>query len=366
MAQGNKRFPAQPEKGAAVTLQHIGEKLGFSRTTISLALRDHARISADTKKKVVAMAKRLGYEPDQIARTLATGRSNLIGVVVPNTADHVYAEVFRGIEDAAQAANYHVLLSNGSYDTGHTAGRVREMMRLKVAGVIAAPPFESASAPIPLFWREIKRSGFPVVMLNRELIPPVFHQVTVDNRGGIRLALEALKSLGHKRVAYITGSVDMIPIRQRLEAFCQFSAEYGFDKEAQLIESSEFSAKGGYESCARLWERLKKKPTAIMVFSDAPSLGVMRYLYEHRVRIPEQVSVLGFDGTDSSEFSQISLSTVATPLYEMGKQAFHLLKDETGRRQGSPRSVVLPVRLIMRESVTSLTPSKTPTTAKQL
>jgi LacI family transcriptional regulator len=358
MAKRTNRPPAQPEKAVAVTLQHIGEKLGLSRTTISLALRDHSRISAETKKRVMATAKRLGYEPDQVARALATGRSNLVGVVVPNTADHVYAEVFRGIEDAAQAANYHVLLSNGSYDGGHTAGRVREMMKLKVAGVIAAPPFESSSSPIPVFWKEMKRSGFPIVMLNRELAPPVFHQVTIDNKGGIRLALEALKSLGHKRVAYITGSVDMIPIRQRLDAFREFSTQYGFDKDAQLIESSELSAQGGYESCARLWGRLKKKPTAIMVFSDAPSLGVMRYLNEHRIRIPDHVSVLGFDGTDSSEFSQTSLSTVATPLYEMGRQAFHLLKDEIDRHQSQPQSIVLPVRLIMRESVTSPAPSR--------
>lgn len=346
-----KGIPIQKERAVAVTLQHIGEELGLSRTTISLALRDHARISPATKKKVVAMAKRLGYKPDQIARTLATGRSNLIGVVVPNTADHVYAEVFRGIEDAAQAANYHVLLSNGSYDRVHTVGRVREMLSLKVAGVIAAPPFESSSSRVPAFWKEIKRSQFPLVILNRELAPPVFHQVTIDNRGGIRLALEALNSLGHKRVAYISGSVDMIPIRQRLEAFREFSVKYGFDKDAQLLAFSELSAQGGYESCAKLWEGLKNKPTAIMVFSDAPSLGVMRYLYEHRIRVPEQVSVLGFDGTDSSEFSQISLSTVATPMYEMGQQAFHLLKEEMSRHQIRARSILLPVRLIMRESV---------------
>jgi DNA-binding LacI/PurR family transcriptional regulator len=353
MAYRNPRRPAKSEKSDVVTLQHIGDKLGLSRTTISLALRDHTRISTETKKKVAAMAKRLGYEPDQIARTLATGRSNLIGVVVPNTADHVYAEVFRGIEDAAQKASYNVLLSNGSYNSDHTARRVQEMMKLKVAGVIAAPPFDSPSKPLSSYWKEMKRSGFPVVMLNRELIPPVFHQVTLDNKGGIRLAMEALKSLGHKRVAYVTGAVDMIPIRQRLDAFRQFSEQYGFDRDPELIESSELSARGGYESCSRLWNRLRKKPTAIMVFSDTPALGVMRCLAERSIRIPEQVSVLGYDGTDSSEYSQPSLSTVATPLYEMGREAFQLLTDEMERRHSRPQSVVLPPRLILRESVTS-------------
>ena len=335
-----------------VTLQHIADKLGLSRTTISLALRNHPRISAATRKRVVNSAKRLGYEPDQVARTLATGRSNLIGVVVPNTADHVYAEVFRGIEDAAQSAGYHVLLSNGSYDADQTASRIREMMRLKIAGIIAAPPFMLTSVPLPAFWRDIKRSAFPFVLLNRELNPPQFHQVTIDNKGGIRLAMEALSSLGHRRVAYITGSVDITPIRQRQEAFqrAMFAIRLRYDP--QLIERCELSAQGGFEGCANLWSRLKKKPTAIMVFSDTPSLGVMRFLGENQIRIPQDVSVLGFDGTDSSEFSHISLSTVATPMFEMGKQAFRLLDEEMERHQPRPRSIVLPVQLIIRESVT--------------
>jgi DNA-binding LacI/PurR family transcriptional regulator len=339
------------KKSSPVTLQHIGDKLGLSRTTISLALRNHPRISVATRKKIAATASKLGYKPDQVARALATGRSNLIGIVVPNIADHVYAEVFRGIEESAQLAGYHLLLSNGSYDAENTAGRLSDMMRLKIAGIIAAPPFQSESLPAAPLWKDIKKSGFPIVLLNRELDPPVFHQVTIDNKGGIRLAMETLASLGHKRVAYITGSVDIIPIRQRYKAFREFSPNYGFDIDDQLIEHCEFSAQGGYESCARLWTRLKKKPTAIMVFSDTPAQGVMRFFHQQNIRVPEAVSVLGFDGTDSSEFSQISLSTVVTPLYEMGKQAFQLLEKEMDRPLPQPRSILLPVRLVVRESV---------------
>ena len=344
----------EKKKTGAVTLQHIGDKLGLSRTTISLALRNHPRISDATKKRIAATASKLGYEPDQVARTLATGRSNLIGVVVPNIADHVYSEVFRGIEESAQLAGYHVLLSNGSYEAANTAGRLSDMMKLKIAGIIAAPPFQSESLPAAPLWKEIKKSGFPFVLLNRELDPPIFHQVTIDNKGGIRLAMEMLSSLGHKRVAYMTGSVDIIPIRQRYKAFRELSPKYGFDVDEQLVERCELSAQGGYESCVRLWGRLKKKPTAIMVFSDTPAQGVMRFLHQQNIRVPEAVSVLGFDGTDSSEFSQISLSTVVTPLYEMGKQAFHLLAQEMDAPQAQPRSILLPVRLVVRESVSRI------------
>ncbi len=337
--------------GQAVTLQHVGDRLGLSRTTISLALRNHPRISAATKKKVFAAAEQLGYQPDQVARALATGRSSLIGVVVPNTTDHYYAEVFRGIEDAAQETGYHLLLSSGTHDPKQGEARIRDLVRLKVAGVIAAPPFTAENGPIPRFWKQLSNEGFPVVLINRELNPPLFHQVSIDNKGGIRMAVETLARLGHKRVAYISGTPAVIPIQQRLQAFQECAAQYGLDADVGLIDESPHNVRGGYESCARLWSRLRKKPTAILVFSDAPSLGVLRFLHENKIGVPEKVSVLGFDGTDSSEFSLISLSTVATPMYEMGMQAFRLLEKTMNQHYTRPQSVLLPVRLEMRESV---------------
>src|SRR5215475_14062205 len=99
-----------------MTLQDIGTRLGLSSTTVSLALRDHPRISQATKEPIRKLIAKLNYEPDQVARALVVGRSNLIGVIVPNSSDAYYAEVFKGIEDTVRTANYHVLLSNGSYD----------------------------------------------------------------------------------------------------------------------------------------------------------------------------------------------------------------------------------------------------------
>jgi DNA-binding LacI/PurR family transcriptional regulator len=335
---------------AHLTLWDISHRLGMSRTTVSLAMRDDPRISEATKNRVLAAVKKLNYQPNQLARTLATGKSNLVGVVVPNTSDRVYAEIFRGIEDAAQADSYHVLLSNASYELEQEASRIRDMMSLRIAGIIAAPVFTLQKHP-PRIWQELRRFGFPIVILNRELNPPIFHQVSVDNAAGIRMACETLASLGHRRVAYITGFLKVIPIEQRLEAFRHCAAQNGLDTDPALIEGSELSLHGGYESCGRLWHRLRKKPTAILVFSDTPAVGTMRYLHEQRVKVPNQVSVVGFDGTDTSEYLPISLTTVGTPMYEMGRQAFALLKEVMAHPRKAPRSILLPVHLIRRESV---------------
>lgn len=334
-----------------VTLQDIGRRLGLSATTISLALRNHPRISRETKERVNTLLQELRYEPNRVARALVTGKSNLIGVIVPNSSDQYYAEVFRGIEDAARSANYHVLLSNGSYDMEGYADRVKEMMGLQVGGIIAAPPFMSEKPKLPQFWQHLRESRFHIVLVNRRLDPPLFHQVAADYVSGVRMAVEALASLGHRRVAYISGEPPMLPIRQRLAAFRKASRQQGFDDDLHLFENSALTFVGGYDACKRLWSKLKQRPTAIMTISDTVAVGVLRYLHEEGVAVPEDVSVVGCDGTTVGEFTYSSLTTVSTPMYDVGKQAFELLLLAIDGKTAGPQSLVLPVKLTLRESV---------------
>jgi len=334
-----------------ITLQDIGKKLGLSATTISLALRDHPRISEATKQKVRDQIRELKYEPDLVARALVMGRSNLIGVIVPNSSDLYYAKVFKGIEDAARAANCHVLLSNGSYDLDGYARRVQELMGLRIGGIIAAPPFTNEKPRLPRFWQELLESRFAFVLVNRQLNPPVFHQVTADYLSGVRMVVEALASMGHRRVAYISGAPAVLPIRQRLAMFRKFAKRNGFELAPELFETSALDYGGGYQATRRLWTSVRRKPTAIVAFSDSVAVGVLRYLQEQRVSVPGDVSVVGFDGTAVSEFTSPSLSTVSTPMYEVGKQAFDLLLGAIDGKYTFPQNLSLPVTLLLRESV---------------
>jgi LacI family transcriptional regulator len=332
------------------TLQDIADSLNLSRTTISLALRDHPRISQATKDKITALAKRIGYEPDRVARSLATGHSSLVGVVVPDSTNVYYAEVIRGIEAAAHDSGYGVVLANGSYSLELEAAKIREMMQLRVAGIIAAPAFRSEKPRLDGLWRELHQTDFPFVLLNRQLNPPIFHQVSADNIGGIRMAVEALASLGHRRVAFLYGKRITVPARQRFAAFRRYARKCHFDQDLDLIEACDIGTRGGYEACRRLWMRLKKKPTAIMTLSDAESFGALRYLRERNITVPGDVSVMGFDGFEQAEFSLVSLSTVITPMHEIGKQSVEVL-DHIIKKTFVPHSIILPVQLMLRESV---------------
>ncbi len=332
------------------TLQDIADTLKLSRTTISLAIRNHPRISQATKDKIWALAKKMGYEPDRVARSLATGRSTLIGVVVPDSTNAYYAEVIRGIEAAAHANGYSVVLANGSYSLDLEAAKIREMIQLRVAGIIAAPAFRSEQPKLDGLWRDLRQRNFPFVLLNRQLNPPIFHQVSADNVSGTRMAVEALASLGHRRVAYLYGKRATVPARQRLAAFRRFGRKHHLDGDPSLIEPCDIGTRGGYEACMRLWSRVRRKPTAIMTLSDAEAFGALRYLREHNIAVPRDVSVMGFDGFEQAEFSLVSLSTVITPMHEIGAQSVEIL-NQLLKKSFAPQSVVLPVRLMLRESV---------------
>ncbi|HEX4950575.1 MAG TPA: LacI family DNA-binding transcriptional regulator [Blastocatellia bacterium] len=334
-----------------VTIRDIAQKLGLSAMTVSLALRDSTRISAPTKERIRAAMKELNYEPNQVARALATGKSNLIGVIVPNSSDHYYAEVIRAIEDAASAAGYHVLLANGSYEMERYTERVKDMIALHMRGIIAAPPFLSEKPKLPPFWQKLIKSDFDVVLINRQLKPPIFHQVAANYVDGVRMVVETLAELGHRRVAYISGQPAMLPIRQRLAAFKRCARKYGFDDDPRLFECAELNFKGGYEAGQRLWQAGRKKPTAIVTFSDVVAVGLLRFLEGQEIAVPQAVSVASFDGTAVGEFTHTTLSTVHTPMYEIGQCAFQLLLGAMAGQYCEPQSVILPVELRLRESI---------------
>ena len=340
--------------GRTITLQDIARKLGLSTTTISLALSDHPRISEATKARVRKLIEQWKYEPNRVARALVLGRSNLIGVIVPNSSDPYYSEVFKGIEDAARTRGYHVLLSNGSYDMSAYAQRVKEMKSLRVDGIVAAPPLDREKPTLDRFWLDLRDSGYPLVLVNRQLKPAIFHQVSADYASGVRMIVETLASMGHRRVGYISGEPAVLPIRQRLAAFRRLARKHSFEESPALYETGSLTLAGGYDACKRLWNADPTKPTAIVAFSDTVCVGALQFLKEEGLDVPGQVSLASFDGTAWSEFVRPKLTTVATPMYEIGRDAFELVSGAIAGKFLSPQNILRPVELMTRESAAAI------------
>jgi LacI family transcriptional regulator len=225
------------------------------------------------------------------------------------------------------------------------------MTSLRVDAIIAAPPFTIEKPKLDGLWRALQESRFPLILVNRHLNPPLFHQVSADYGAGVRMTVEMLASIGHRRVAYISGEPAVLPIRQRLAAFRRCARKHGLVDEPELVQTGALTLNGGYEACSRLWMLNRKRPTAIVTFSDTVGVGALRFLREQNLDIPGQVSLASFDGTVMSEFTQPKLTTVSTPMYDVGNQAFELVSGAIGRKYHSPQNLLLPVKLLIRQSV---------------
>jgi LacI family transcriptional regulator len=168
---------------------------------------------------------------------------------------------------------------------------------------------------------------------------------------GVGMVAGALAERGHRRVAYISGTPEVLPFRQRLDVFRRCIQEYGFDGDETLFERGELTCAGGYEACRRLWKANRRKPTAVVASNDTSAVGVLRYLDEVGVSVPRDVSIASFDGTPFADFVHCSLTTVVTPMYEIGRQAFQTLLEAMRGEIAAPRSLILPVELRLRESI---------------
>jgi DNA-binding LacI/PurR family transcriptional regulator len=168
---------------------------------------------------------------------------------------------------------------------------------------------------------------------------------------GVVMVARALAERGHRRVAYISATPEVLPFRQRLDVFRRCVQEYGFDPDESLIDRGELTCAGGYGACQRLWKRNRRKATAIVASNDTSAVGVLRYLDEAGVSVPRDVSIASFDGTPFADFVHRSLTTVVTPMYEIGRQAFQTLIEAMRGNLPEPRSLILPVELRLRESI---------------
>lgn len=334
-----------------VNLADVAEKLGVSRTTVSLVVSGHPRISKATAERVWACIEELGYRPDMVARSLATGRSSLIGVIVPDSSNPFFAEIFRGAEEVARENGLHLLLNNGSYRLSVEEDRIRDLLGLRVGGLLACPAFVKDEDSRSGIWAELRRREFPVVLLNRRVEPPVFHQVGVDNAGGIRKALDHLYALGHRRIGIIHPSHDILPVRQRMKEVRSNFTRLGLRWEAAWVAEGPVTLAGGHEAARRIWDGPGTKPTALFSLTDTMGLGALKYSISSGRRVPADVSIVAMDGTPYSEYGLVPITSVETPLFEMGRTAIELLRSIiNGSVGGELRSVVMPMTLKERSS----------------
>lgn len=268
-----------------------------------------------------------------------------IGVVVPDVTNPYFAAVVKGIEAVARQERYRIYLGN----TDESVERENEVLGGLVGvvdGLVLAPATEQDETPLAL-----RRAGVPVIFLDREIEGGMyFDSVLVDNAGGAQAAVQHLVSLGHERIGFISGPLDTTPGRGRYEGFQAALGSAGIEPEPNLLYDGDFRQDSGYQGALRLLA-LERPPTAIFTANNLMSIGALHAFHHMGVRLPDDLSFVGFDDLDLGELLAPPLTVIDRPSEEQGALAARLLLNRLGgRAAASPSRVVLQTRLLVRGS----------------
>lgn len=334
------------------TITDVASLAGVSRSSVSRYLNGHRVRQADLIAQAI---DELRYEPSPIARSLRSGRTQSVGVIVADVANPFFASAFKGIEGDIRSHETETLAPIQLFlcNTEENVDRLLELLDAlsgRVDGLILAPPVES---PPP---QELVRLKVPVVLLDREFAGPAFaDSVLVDNEGGVRSAIDHLAALGHERIGFISGPIDTTPGRGRYEGYRQGLDAHGLSWHDDLVVIGDFKQRGGQQGVTHLLE-LPEPPTALIAANNLMTLGALSELARRQVSIPEQLSFVGFDDLEAAALLRPAITTVSRPMQEQGAEAMRLLRARLRGEHAPPQRLVLPTRLIVRGSTASPPP----------
>lgn len=330
-----------------VSSHDIAKLAGVSQSTVSRVINNNPRITEETREKVFAAMRELGYTPNAAARTLITGRSHLIGLVVSNIANPFYPLVIEGIVASAEEHDYNVILGNTQESPRRQMDYLKLLVEHQVDGVILTSALASSRDTLEHF----RRGGTPLVLVNRVLDGSNVDSVHIDNRHGGYRATSHLISLGRRRIAYAGGRPDSSTHQHRYEGYRQAMAEAGLAIDKTLVTSGDFTQLSGTISAHHLLA-VPERPDAVVCSDDLIALGLIDALLGAGVDVPDDIAVVGFDDIPLASLRQIGLTTVRQPAAELGQRAFQLLlrRLEGQEVDADPVEEVLPAELVVRST----------------
>lgn len=337
--------------GSVPTIGDVARQAGVSPATVSRYLVGKP---VRTERAIRQAVEELGFRPNHVARSLKSGRTSHLAMVVPDVTNPFFAAVVKGAESISRQAGYTMGLFNTDESKDLEAQIVVDLPG-RVDGVILAPAAEDTTAH-----RRLADAGVPVVFLDREVLPiGQCDTVVVDNVGGARDAAEHLVGVGHRRIGMISGPEDSTPGRERTQGFASALESWNVALSPDHVVCGGFYEDGGYQAMLRLLA-LAEPPTAVFATNNLMTFGALRALRDMAVPVPTQLSLVGFDDHVLAPLLSPALTVVHRPMEEQGVLAMRLLLQRlAGRQSAEPSRIVLATRLIVRES-TGAPPSSAP------
>jgi LacI family transcriptional regulator len=338
------------KKREKYTMKDVARLAGVSTSTVSAVVNENVPVSDDRKQRVLRAMSALHYQPDEIARSLKKGRTKAIGVVVPDITNAFYPEVVRGVEEAALAQGYAVFLCDSQEDATRENDHLLALVSRRVDGVLLACCSDSTSYETTL------RLHVPCIFVDRLPAAKGEGTVSTDNLQAGYLGARHLLDLGHRRIAMIAGLLSLSPHRDRLEGFRKAMQEANLPIRDEYLVKGGVQIESGFTATQQLLE-LEARPTAVMVSNNKLLLGLLQALDENKIKVPEQMSVVGFDDYAWNKYLSPSVTAIAQPTFEMGRQAFGLLSQLMNRDETSDspsKHLRLAAELRIRNSTTAL------------
>ena len=329
-----------------ISIKDVAKIANVSYSTVSRALANSPRVKPATRVRIQRLAREMGYTPSAAARSLVTQRTMTVGVIATTMTDMFQAEVIQAIEHAALRHEYSVILAQSGFGSERELAEIRALRERRVDGIILI---------------SVRTGGVYAAVLQGTNIPLVFinscqtdygRSVRVDSLWGGREAVEHLLALGHRRIAYITGPDEDWDNLARQEGYEKALAACGIAIDPTLIVQGDCRPGGGIHAMKQLLS-LSNPPTGVFCYNDATALGALRFVYSTGRRVPDDLSIIGFDDTDLSAYFEPPLTTIAQPKQELGQTAMEVILSML-RGDDVEETHLLPCELIVRKSTARL------------
>jgi len=330
-----------------VTITDLARRLNLSASTVSRALRDHPDISIQTKKRVRAIAAQTNYQPNLIAQSLQTRRSNNIGVIVPEIRNSFFSTVISGIEDLAYEAGYTIMVCQSNDTFERETINTRALAANRVAGMLVSVSQETNDFS---HLQQVIAQGVPMVLFDRAVDEIDAPAVVVDDFNGAYRAVTHLIETGRTRIAHLSSPTSLSIARKRRAGYEAALRDKGLRVRPEYIVEGGCHEEDGYRGARRLMN-LDMPPDGIFAINDPAAIGAFSYLQDHGIRIPDQVGLVGFSDNPNTALVRPALTTVSQPAYEIGKTAASiLLAVFNGTHLTGARTTTLATRLVIRGS----------------
>lgn len=302
-----------------LTILDIARLASVSKATVSRVLNHKPDVDPTTRERIVRIMQEQGFVPSITAAGLAGGRPRIIGVLVPSLIWPFIPEIVQGVAEFVEHRSYELILYSPSHLRGRSAAVDRVLDARLTAGLVAITPGPSVRHLI-----QLHEQGFPVVLIDDQGLPGSAPWVGADNRIGAYQAVQHLISLGHQRIAHIKGPASYQCSQERYQGYCQALTEAGLHPDPTLVVQGDFEVPSGHAAAHILFSR-SERPTAIFSANDHMAWGVLEVAEDMRLRVPEDVALVGFDDMATSAHKRPPLTTVSQPFHQMGLRAAELL-----------------------------------------